>query len=262
MLPRQSIKKVLLPVAALVVLLQFFYSVNAFAVKGALDEFIEFGEKFDHLTTGFALTGEHEVIDCGDCHIGGVFEALTRKCDGCHDNVISVGKSPNHIETQELCDACHTTADFLASAIMDHSTTALFCSACHNGISATAKPANHISSSSACEACHLTNAWIPAHFVDHDQVVGSCVSCHNPLGQARTSKPINHINSSDNCEGCHLAVGQYWSPVGVVDHGLVLGNCSSCHNGIIARGKGPDHIETNEDCNACHTPNDPNWTAT
>lgn len=251
---------------ALIVGLAFWLTmclpVAAYAAKGVLDEFLKLGEKFDHLTTGFELTGEHAHIDCGDCHIGGVFEELTSRCDGCHDNVISIGKSPNHIETQAPCESCHTTIDFVATAEMDHSTTSNACVSCHNGVSSTAKPASHIRSTDVCEACHTTNAWTPTYYVDHDQVLGKCVDCHGLVGIAQTRKPANHISSSNNCEGCHLAPGDYWSPVAIVDHAFVLGACSSCHNGTIARGKGPDHIETNEECNVCHVTNDPNWTAT
>jgi hypothetical protein len=38
-----------------------------------------------------------------------------------------------------------------------------------------------------------------------------------------------------------------------VDHISVIGTCDSCHNGIIATGKPPDHIVTSDQCNECHT---------
>jgi hypothetical protein len=39
---------------------------------------------FDHLVTGFPLSGEHSLIDCEACHIGGVFEVLPTQCEACH----------------------------------------------------------------------------------------------------------------------------------------------------------------------------------
>src|SRR5580704_11159152 len=33
----------------------------------------------------------------------------------------------------------------------------------------------------------------------------------------------------------------------------VRGNCSTCHNGVMAQGKGPTHIVTDLECDACHT---------
>ena len=98
---------------------------------------------FDHLATGFALDGNHALVDCEACHVGGVFEGLPTTCESCHDNVFSVGKDSNHIPTTENCDVCHTALGFQSTAattIMDHSLIGqLACSACHDGISATGK---------------------------------------------------------------------------------------------------------------------------
>ena len=184
---------------------------NSWAEIATLDEFNALGEKFDHLTTGFALTGEHSQLDCGECHIGGVFEALPRECDACHDNVIAEGKPSNHVETMQPCDTCHTTQGFIATAVMDHSLITGTCSSCHDGVAATGKSANHIATTNICEACHTTNFWTPALTVDHDQVLGSCINCHN--GVAATGKTSNHISSTDVCEDCHFATGEAWVPV-------------------------------------------------
>ncbi|MDX1811957.1 MAG: hypothetical protein R3240_08425, partial [Gammaproteobacteria bacterium] len=73
---------------------------------GALEEFEALGEKFDHLTTGYEITGAHVYVLCEKCHIGGVFEALPRQCDGCHDGVIATGKPSAHVETTQPCDVC------------------------------------------------------------------------------------------------------------------------------------------------------------
>ncbi len=37
------------------------------------------------------------------------------------------------------------------------------------------------------------------------------------------------------------------------DHAEVLGSCSSCHNNVQAQGKGPGHIDTSLECDACHS---------
>ena len=230
--------------------------VSASAKKaGTLDEFVELGEKFDHLTTGYALTGDHTHVDCGECHIGGVFEALPRRCEACHDNVIAVGMPSIHVETNRSCDICHTTAGFIATAVMDHSVNdAVPCASCHGGPVATGKSPSHLPTTEICEGCHTTNYWSPVANVDHDQVLGICVSCHSPNGVAKTSKGPNHMPTSDTCDACHVDIGVTWLPVASVDHNNVLGACSSCHDGVIARGKGPDHVVTNLECNACHQP--------
>ena len=43
-----------------------------------------------------------------------------------------------------------------------------------------------------------------------------------------------------------------WQPVTRVDHGNVLGSCSSCHDGAKATGKPAGHVVTLADCSACH----------
>ncbi|MGD8885996.1 MAG: hypothetical protein PVF34_10255 [Gammaproteobacteria bacterium] len=228
----------------------------AFADTGTLDEFKALGERFDHLTTGYELTGEHVAAECGDCHIGGVFQALPRECDACHDNVIAIGKPSIHVETSRPCDVCHTTSGFLAGVQMDHSVTNVPCNACHGGITAEGKSADHMPTTDICEGCHTTNFWTEIFDVDHDQVLGICVACHTPNGVADTNKGPNHMPTSDTCDACHLAIGVAWVPVdpGSVDHNHVIGACSSCHDGVIARGKGPDHVVTALECNACHLP--------
>jgi hypothetical protein len=38
-----------------------------------------------------------------------------------------------------------------------------------------------------------------------------------------------------------------------VNHAGVVANCFSCHNGVLATGKGPLHIASNNSCENCHT---------
>jgi hypothetical protein len=33
----------------------------------------------------------------------------------------------------------------------------------------------------------------------------------------------------------------------------VIGTCFSCHNGVIAEGKGPLHVPSSDDCALCHS---------
>src|SRR5205807_163232 len=37
------------------------------------------------------------------------------------------------------------------------------------------------------------------------------------------------------------------------EHTQARGSCSTCHNGTMAQGKGPTHIVTDLECDACHT---------
>jgi hypothetical protein len=95
-----------------------------------------------------------------------------------------------------------------------------------------------------CESCHV-NAIFKGTPTD-------CGACHGVGTLVRaTAKPKNHILSTDQCGACHTPVG--WNPAFIVDHTQVRGNCSSCHNGTMAQGKGPTHIITDLECAACHT---------
>jgi len=215
---------------------------------------------FDHMTTGFPLTGRHSDLECEDCHVGGVYESLPTLCRACHDDVLAPGMPGNHIATSLSCDACHSTQEFLMAARkeVDHS---LFgaqpCVVCHNGYNADGKAANHLTTSDLCGACHGKRGWTQVSAVDHSQVYGSCFSCHN--GVQATGKSATHMSTTDSCVDCHAAdAGITWNTT-QVDHSQVLGVCSGCHDGVTATGKGPTHIPTSKECNNCHTT--VNWIA-
>src|SRR5207244_10727031 len=90
---------------------------------------------FDHLTTGFELTGQHRDLPCESCHVNAMFQG-----------------------TPKACGACHGIGSL---------------------VRATAKPANHILATDQCDACHTPIAWNPAVNFDHTQARGSCSTCHN-----------------------------------------------------------------------------------
>jgi len=162
--------------------------------------------EFDHSVTGFILDGNHSLLDCENCHVGGVFEELPRECSQCHDNVFAIGVNSTHIPVIEPCDTCHSTLGFEGSAmttLMDHSILAgQPCSSCHDGITATGKSPTHLTTTLECDACHNTNNWLVSAF-DHSNVIGQpCVSCHN--GVDATGKHSGHISTTDICDACHL----------------------------------------------------------
>ena len=242
---------------------------ESYSAVATLDEFSALGEKFDHLTTGYELTGEHSLLECGDCHIGGVFETLPKVCSDCHDNVIAIGKPSIHIVTESPCDTCHNTTGFLASAIMDHSILERVCAACHDGITATGKTIDHLTSTNACELCHTTNYWDRVDYVNHDGILNlkSCgIACHVP-GLPGTNQPAGHINTAGNyCGGCHLPEGDNpsWPLIcSAISHTWVAGACSDCHTDS-GPAFGPNHYAnhlattgedpTSAECNSCHSP--------
>jgi predicted CXXCH cytochrome family protein len=183
-------------------------------------------------------------------------------CVSCHDNSTAPGKPATHITTSELCDSCHQQgptpwAPVQASAV-DHGQTRGTCISCHDNVTAPGKQPSHIATTEACDACHQPGPvpWAPvaAIDVDHGEVVGTCASCHN--------QPANHINATNVCDACHQSGPAPWSPVPAadVDHAQVNGACLDCHNNITAPGKSPSHINTLDNCGACHQTPPAGWT--
>jgi len=205
-------------------------------------------QAFDHDSTGFLLSGSHGRLACDACHKHGIFKGTPKRCQGCHSPASAIAttrKPPNHIESNEICDDCHTEVSW-AGARMDHVAITGSCQTCHDGRKATGKTGNHIQSNNNCDECHRTIAWVPARF-DHSNVTGSCFSCHN--GTTARGKPGNHVQSSNTCDDCHRTTA--WVPAGF-DHSNVTGSCFNCHNGTQARGKPNNHIASDNLCENCH----------
>ena len=95
-----------------------------------------------------------------------------------------------------------------------------------------------------CESCHV-NALFKGTPRD-------CSACHGVGTEVHaTAKPADHILSSNRCWACHTPID--FSPAVHFDHVEARGSCSTCHNGVQAPGKGPTHVETDLECDACHS---------
>src|SRR5690242_2203942 len=82
--------------------------------------------QFDHLTTGFELTGQHRDLPCEQCHANGLFKGTPRDCSSCHgigSTVRATAKSANHILSTEQCDSCHATVAWIPAVNFDHAQT-------------------------------------------------------------------------------------------------------------------------------------------
>jgi hypothetical protein len=210
---------------------------------------------FNHLTTGFPLTGAHEQAKCESCHVQGVFKGTPKDCLHCHGpsaRISTVTMPQNHIPVTEGCTVCHTTTKFYGARYSHAGAVPGNCTQCHNGTTtATAKGARHIVTAASCDTCHRTTAWMPATFNHASVVPGSCAQCHN--GTAARGKSPTHLLTSLSCDSCHATAA--WSPGTRFNHiGVVPGTCGQCHNGTHARGQKPGHIPTQASCDSCHMP--------
>jgi hypothetical protein len=152
--------------------------------------------KFDHSTTGWALTGAHLTkAKCADCHLNNNYSltSANTSCYGCHladwNSTQTLGGTvPNHVATgfPTTCDTCHNTTSWLGAtfshlyfAIPHHGSV---CNDCHQVSTNYA--------SFTCINCHTTTAHQPTQTNNtHDGVGGysygptTCYNCHRNGGQ-------------------------------------------------------------------------------
>lgn len=229
-------------------------------------------KNFDHVKTGFALTGVHSSQRCESCHINGVFKGTPRDCASCHINGARLAtsntvKPPQHIPTQLGCENCHSPLTFTGARFNHMGVAPTSCGTCHNGMTASGKPSGHIMTTAPCGTCHRTTAWLPATGMDHSlfTVATVCASCHN--GSSATGKTPTHIPTTVNCIACHTTTT--WKPT-KWNHTQqpVANQCSTCHSGAFppADGRPANHIPYQvlsgvviTNCDTCHKTGYVSW---
>ena len=190
---------------------------------------------FNHIQTGFALSGAHRDVRCESCHVRGVFKGTPTHCAGCHTRggPRSATILPaDHIPTKQACNACHNTTTFSGARFNHLGIAPGSCATCHNGSTSKGKPSGHIATTAACDSCHKTTAWLPASFSHSSVAPGTCSTCHN--GSTATGKPSSHFVTSRACDACHTTTA--WTPPKAYTHvspfykahnsGVT---CASCH---------------------------------
>jgi hypothetical protein len=177
--------------------------------------------KFDHTSTGFALTGLHTVPPraCTDCHVNNNYSITTAACVSCHLTDFNNTTNPNHVTANfpQACDQCHSTSTWL-NATFNHNATGF------------ALTGSHMVPPRQCTDCHVNN--------NYNITNTACVSCHQQDYNTALS-PVNHVaaNFPTTCETCHDTV--LWTD-GKFDHsttGFALTGlhtvppraCTDCH---------------------------------
>jgi len=92
-------------------------------------------------------------------------------------------------------------------------------------------------------------------FPGHQGMSSNCGGCHNGVNKVGNGdfippKVPNHIATSNLCQGCHTPQG--FAIIPFVDHQEVFGQCSECHNNVVAIGKSEFHQPTEAECDDCH----------
>lgn len=236
-------------------------SVQAMAVSQAD------GRAFNHMTTGFALSGGHAAAACETCHSGGVFKGTPRNCDGCHatgKRIVATPKSNTHIITDAPCESCHfNTASWLGARFNHGTAKSGQCATCHNGRISTGKTAQHVATTASCDSCHRSSAWIPASW-NHNNSTGDCVNCHKAGGAGRTYS-ASHLSAATmsamgiaGCNACHKNFYSFYSAR--YDHAGASTQCDSCHGNaayadLKSQKKDVIHTVTTAmglSCQSCH----------
>lgn len=155
-------------------------------------------DDFDHDLTDFPLEGQHQTVDCRECHTDdNLLEPLAHeRCLDCHEDYHD-GQLRDALNAVRDCDDCHDLAhDFTYSrySIEDHA--------------ASEFPLEGAHMATPCFACHRED---PEKDWDFDVAHGNCVDCHdNPHG---TQFDVNGIAV---CQECHT-VDNMWNTL-AFDH--------------------------------------------
>jgi hypothetical protein len=126
----------------------------------------------DHSKTAFPLTGQHQALQCSQCHANGVFQGTPTTCSACHT------APTTHVGTlfTGACSGCHSTAGWVPATLPNHPF-----------------PLNHGRTTSACAVCHPTN------YADY-----TCYGCHEHTQARMVATHAEHgITDLSDCVHCH-----------------------------------------------------------
>jgi nitrate/TMAO reductase-like tetraheme cytochrome c subunit len=194
------------------------------------------------------------------------------------------GLSPPHIPTAATaCESCHAISftAFSGTTMSAAKHTAMLaatggtCDQCHDlktltfyGVTnLTTRPNGHHVGQD-CKGCHSPNNWggnaqkrtVAAANTPTKSTIGTVVTAS--AATRASALPAAGPNGGDRgFRGgpiqSAVALGQSAVALGAVNHSVshagVTGNCASCHNGVLAAGKGAAHIASNNACQNCHT---------
>ena len=246
-----NIIKLICNLCMVVTLSLFALSAHAQVAKPSID--------FNHMKTGFPLTGAHAKVQCETCHTGGLFKGTPKDCAGCHSvgrRVVAPAKSANHMLTTAACETCHTNdVTFLGARFNHLGVQPKGCMSCHRGLTAPGKPNGHVQTTASCDSCHRTSSWIPAGF-DHAAPLPTCETCHGPAGPAKGMNPANHVpTNGKSCDSCHT---NFVTFLGAIFDHIGATQCNTCHitGQYGAKTKTAGHIPTGStSCDSCHLGN-------
>ena len=180
------------------------------------------------------------------------------------------------------CESCHAsnfaTGGFAGTSMNPSKHSAMFnvigsnnCDACHEsgrafyGVNNLQVRPNGHHVGQDCSGCHNTNNWnnrASAKKTTAPVTTRSTVGLVVNTGVAARSGAGLPLNTGTVATGRGQGISGV--PTGLaaqgaaaantgISHAGVVNNCVSCHNGVLATGKGPTHVVSNSSCENCHT---------
>ena len=212
---------------------------------------------FDHDITRFPLEGQHEVIDCRQCHSTLVFSDAETNCTSCHLDI-------HEGTVGQQCVRCHNSESWLVNTIADIHREAAFpllgahaianCAECHKSESQM----RFDPMSTDCFSCHMEDFASTAN-PDHTKAGFStnCIDCHRMDAFEWDAAEFDHDffpltlgHDVQECAKCHTGS----------DYTKISTECITCHEADYFASTNPDHQVANiaTTCVECHT-TDPDW---
>jgi len=207
-------------------------------------------DTFDHQFTDLPLVGEHQGLDCDDCHQSAMlYRNAPLICAGCHTD-----DDPHDGGLGQECASCHTPEDWLVVTFEHEVTTGfgllgghgeLGCSDCHRDQLYDSAVAECVSChrdddahagyyGTSCDSCHTVYNWEDSFF-DHNRQTDfvlsgqhqsvDCAACH-----------VSAELPGDTCINCHSDDDAH--------EGLLGAACADCHNSTEWQASLFDHQTT------------------
>ena len=183
---------------------------------------------FDHSATKMPLNGQHQEINCKQCHPTLIFsEAKTKtECMHCHEDI--------HSQTLgSFCDKCHTPDSWIVNNVKEIHQQSRF-------------PLVGVHTITECQQCHPSGSL---HRYDVQGV--ECIDCHRANYLATTRPNHNSANMSTECAQCHNIYSYEWGGSGFnhsffpLTQGHSNVECAKCH-------VNNNYSSLSADCYSCH----------
>lgn len=193
---------------------------------------------FDHnKNSNFKLDGQHQYLNCNQCHQNFKYKLGLKRCADCHNDVHNNSFGKN-------CERCHNTKTFamknnfhdFGEYELKGTHNQLNCLVCHgpNQPVRSLKPQcqschqdPHMNSlSMRCQNCHGQNTWLPTQF-RHAQTGFELSGAHRFLSceQCHVNRVFGGL--PNECSFCHLK--DFAPPAVVPQHAAGNTNCKECH---------------------------------